>query len=203
MIVQAATIAARASRIARIAAPPGNDADDPPHHAAAASPCPSFESIYRDHHAAIGGYIFRRTGDTHATDDLLAEVFLSALRAYPRYRDRGVPIRAWLLRIATNAVNRWTRTRRRHRWLTFAGRGITTAPSPISQEGDAAPDLESAREALLALPPKHQSVLALHYLEGLSVGEVARILNISEGTVKSRLSRARDAMRRQLIGVEP
>lgn len=170
-------------------APAAPDAANPPSRA-------PFEHVYRDHYAAIGGYIYRRTGDAHATEDLVAEVFLAALRAYPRYQDRGLPIRAWLLRIATNAVNKWARTRRRGRWLIFAGRGATD----VAAAAGAAADARASREAMLALSPAHQAVLALHYLEGLSVEETAGVLGVSEGTVKSRLSRAREALRRRLGG---
>jgi RNA polymerase sigma-70 factor (ECF subfamily) len=53
---------------------------------------------------------------------------------------------------------------------------------------------------LLSLPPRLQSVLSLHYLEGLNVEEVARVLGVRPGTVKSRLSRARDALRARFGG---
>ena len=60
---------------------------------------------------AIARYVYRRVGDGHVTEDLVADVFVSAMQAFARYRHNGVPLRAWLYRIATNRVNRWARLR--------------------------------------------------------------------------------------------
>ena len=73
----------------------------------------AFALLYRRYYPAIAGYIYRRVGDRHTAEDLVAEVFLAALRHLPRYRYRGVPVRAWFYRIATNEVNRWARKRGR------------------------------------------------------------------------------------------
>ena len=161
----------------------------------------AFAEIYRRNCHAITGYILRRIGDRHATDDLVAEVFLTAMRALPRYRYRGIPLRAWLYRIATNTVNRWAT---RNTWRNKVSLGLDhhtdeslSATTPSGEE-DAA-NVDRARRAMLMLSPKLQSVLALHYLEDLSVEEVAAVLGCRVGTVKSRLSRARDALRERLL----
>jgi RNA polymerase sigma factor (sigma-70 family) len=60
-------------------------------------------------------------GDTHAGEDLVAEVFIAAMRSIRRYQRRGLPFRSWLYRIATNAVNRWSRKQRRAAWLGLIG----------------------------------------------------------------------------------
>ena len=118
---------------------------------------------------------------------------MAALRWLPRYHHRGVPFRGWLYRIATNTANRWARRRPRHEALHADRPAVLTVDSPERS------DLrERARRALLAMPPKYQAVLALHYLEGLSVDEVAAILGCRAGTVKSRLSRAREQLRARL-----
>lgn len=152
----------------------------------------SFGLLYRRHYPAIAGYLLRRTGDTHLAEDLAAEVFLNAWRGLSGYRDRGVPFRAWLYRIATNAANRWAR---RHR------RGILVARLAARREGDhtadpatASPETRVAHSALLRIHPNHQAVLVLHHVEGLSIDEVARALGTRPGTVKSRLARARAAL---------
>lgn len=155
----------------------------------------AFAELYRRHYAAIGSYLLRRSGDVHATEDMLSEVFLSALRGIRKYKSRGAPFQHWLYRIATNVANKWAR---KHR-VRF-------------EHIDEQPDIADARElehtesgvdprvqrAVLALAVKHQAVLMLHYVEGLGIDEVAHVLGCRPGTVKSRLSRARDALAARL-----
>ncbi|MHC5003022.1 MAG: RNA polymerase sigma factor [Planctomycetota bacterium] len=152
----------------------------------------AFAALYRAHYPAVAGYVMRRIGDRHLADDLVADVFLSALRALPAYRHRGLPFRAWLLRIATNRVNRWAR-RERRRGPVPAG-----APDGAVEDAPAADDAELARTALLGLPPRYQAVLSMHYLEGMPLRSIAIVLGCREGTVKSRLARGREALRREL-----
>jgi RNA polymerase sigma-70 factor (ECF subfamily) len=125
---------------------------------------------------------------------MLAEVFLAALQSLKHFRARGVPLRFWLYRIATNAANQ--------RWRELARRAEeTNGPDADAQAGSACPSEElersearqSAQRALLALPPDLQDVLSLYYFQDLPVEDVARVLECPVGTVKSRLSRARDA----------
>lgn len=157
----------------------------------------AFAQLYRRHYDAIAGYVYRRVGDAHVTEDLVADVFLAMVRWLPRYRRRGVPFRAWLYRIATNAVNRWARTQRK-RAMTSLDVEFTVPPAARAVWRNGEIDPELARLVMLSLSPKHQAVLSLHYLEGLPVEEVATVLGCRTGTVKSRLSRARDALRGQL-----
>ncbi len=157
----------------------------------------AFAELYRQHYRALSNYVFRRTGDAHATEDLVADVFLIVLRTLPRYRYRGVPLRFWLLRIATNAVNRWVRRRARRDTEVLDTDGLPD-PKANPAGADGQIDQERARIALLSLKPKHQAVLSLHYLEGLAVKEVSAVIGCRVGTVKSRLARARDALRQKL-----
>jgi len=154
----------------------------------------AFATLYRRHYQPIGRYIFRRVGDRHLTDDLLADVFMIALRNLYRYRYRGLPFRSWLYRIATNRVNRWARRARK--------RMVRQLDTPLADERIAPPDAaiksDEAREALLKLAPKYQAALVLHYIEGMSITDVATVCGCRTGTVKSRLSRGRDALRQYL-----
>lgn len=158
----------------------------------------AFALIYRRHYAMIAGYLYRRTGDPHVTEDLAADVFLTALRYLPRYRHRGVPLKAWLYRIATTTVNRWARRQRLRRMKPLGLIDGANEPTAAAGPTDRALETEIARRAMLAISPKHQAVLSLHYLEGLSLEDIAAILGCRVGTVKSRLSRGRDALRAKL-----
>ena len=153
----------------------------------------AFGHLYRSHYPAIVGCLYRRTGDAHTAEDLAADAFLAAFKALPRYRITEVPLRIWLLRIATNAANRWSRDRQKLKLTRIAMVPLAAGPA-----GERQAAMEEAQAALLALAPDHQAVISLHYLESLPVEDVGAVLGCPAGTVKSRLARARDAMRAEL-----
>ena len=145
--------------------------------------------LFRQHYSAIATYIRRRIGNHAVADDLTSEVFLTMVRCVPRYRITVAPFRAWLYRLATNQVNSWA-SRQSHR----AWKELYDHPAP-SREVDEAEEAEYLRSALFTLPVHYQSVLALHYLEEMSVETVAQVLGCAVGTVKSRLARGREMLK--------
>ena len=157
----------------------------------------AFGVLYERYRPMLLDHVYRRTGDIHATEDLVADVFMIVMRSLPRYRCRGVPLRFWMLRIATNAVNRWARRKQRRATAALDADQLAdiAAPSTPGELRD-----ERFTTALLALPPRYQTVLSLYHLDGLSVKETASVLGCREGTVRSRLTRARDALRVKLNG---
>jgi len=150
--------------------------------------------LYRLHNQAISAHVTRRVGSHADVDDLVAETFLTMVRYLPRFKWTGAPFRAWLYRLATNQVNRWAN--RKRRWAVEQLRNDTAGQSEPS--GSGGHDVERLRLAMLTLAPRYQSVLSLHYMEEMSVAEIAQVLGCRNGTVKSRLSRGRDALRRLL-----
>ncbi|MEQ8850235.1 MAG: RNA polymerase sigma factor [Phycisphaerales bacterium] len=159
----------------------------------------AFGQLYRAHYPLIAGYLYRRTGDQALAEDLAAETFIAAWRALPRFRHRGVGIRAWLLRIATNQANAAAR-RARPRVAAERGASVpeSTRPAPPNEWDD-------LHAALDTLSTDHRDVVALVHFESLSVAQAAEVLGVATGTVKSRLARARDALRVELerTGVLP
>jgi len=154
----------------------------------------ALSELYRLHFRAIATHVHRRIGKEADADDVVAETFLAMVRYLPRFLWTGVPFRVWLYRLATNQVNCWAKQRRR--WLVEQLRSETACRE--EQIESANHDVERLRLALLALPPRFQSVLSLHYLEELPTAEVAQVLGCRIGTVKSRLSRGRESLRRLL-----
>ncbi|MEZ6242249.1 MAG: RNA polymerase sigma factor [Phycisphaerales bacterium] len=149
----------------------------------------AYSRLYRRHYRTVAGYLYRRIGDEHAAEDLASETFIAAWQALPRYRHTGAPFSAWLLRIATNKANAWARSNRR-RGATLPPPTMDDAEAPAARE-----ELDLLYLALRALSPDHQSVIALVHFESMSMAHAAAVLGVREGTVKSRLSRARDALR--------
>lgn len=157
----------------------------------------AFAELYRRHYPAIQRYLRRRLGDPELVEDVVAETFMGALRSLGRYRDRGLPFRSWLYRIATVQASQ---ARRRAARIAMA----RLEEEPGRSDPEESPSAEVVRAALLQLPARHQAVIALHYFEGLDVAQVAQTLGVRPGTVKSRLSRGREVLRRRLerLGVK-
>lgn len=147
--------------------------------------------LYHLHEPRISAYVVRRVGNVHEAEDIVANVFMAMVKQLPKYRSGKTPFIAWLYRIATNEIN-WFFRKRRVRGL------FAPIEDVADSRRDASDDGEEVRQALLKLPIKFQSVLSLHYLEQLSVAEIAGVLNIAEGTVKSRLSRGRSLLKNRL-----
>ena len=153
----------------------------------------AFAQLYRAHYPAVAGYLYRRTGDTHIAEDLVSEVFISVLRYLPRYRQRNIPFKYWLYRIATNKANRWAKKHKRSAKNIQYNEAIV---DPASESDlNTRQDSQRAINALLNLPPNFQSVIALYHIEELSIEQISLVLKCKPGTVKSRLSRARQALR--------
>lgn len=154
-------------------------------------------ALYERHAPAIHSYLHRRLGDRDLVDDALSETFASMVQQLPRFELRGLPFRSWLYRLAEGSVSRARRARSLAASQPMQDMEWASAESTdeaVIQRERAA----TARRALLRIAPKYQAALALHYLEGLDLGAIARVLGIRRGTVKSRLARGRVALRRQL-----
>ena len=81
-------------------------------------------ALYERYAAGVHAFVYRRTGDSILADDITAETFVRVLQAsIGRYEDRGLPVTAWLLRIATNAVV--SHARRDHPWVTTDTLAVT------------------------------------------------------------------------------
>ncbi len=178
----------------------------------------AFNRLVEERSGDIYALLYRLTEDREEARDLTQETFLQAFRNIAHFRG-DADLRTWLYRIAVNqARNRWRWWRRRHRDQTFsldAPRGGAhgddaglTIGAQLSDRREGDPEqLALARErervllaALHSLSRVYREVVVLRDIEGLSYEEVAAALEISVGTVKSRLSRGRTELRRRLEG---
>src|SRR5262245_23654400 len=99
---------------------------------------PDFREVYEALYQPVADYLYRRLGDRHDTEDSLHDVFLAVYRALGRFRDRGVPLRHWVFRIANRAAGR--RLRRRQLELRALQRGLAARPASTTPDLGAVAD---------------------------------------------------------------
>ena len=141
-------------------------------------------------------YACRLTGSGEAAWEVTQEAWLGIIRGLSRLNDPA-RFRPWAYRIVTNKANDWLARNVKSR--TPAEPAHDRRDSAESVEIDARLDLE---EALPRLSAPSRAVLTLHYLEDFALAEVARVLHVPRGTVKSRLHAARDELRSLLTEPE-
>jgi RNA polymerase sigma-70 factor (ECF subfamily) len=172
----------------------------------------AFEEWVADRSGEIYGLLFRLTENSEEARDLTQETFLRAFQSIGRFRGEA-DLRTWIYRIAINqARNRWRWWRRRRRDSTVsldATQGQTNQPlmatlvetSENPEQQTLAHEREVAlRAALQKLGVSYRETVILRDIDGFSYEEIAATLGINVGTVKSRLARGRQELRRRLEG---
>jgi RNA polymerase sigma factor (sigma-70 family) len=164
----------------------------------------SFSLIVERHATSVFRYLASRV-DRSTSEDLLADVFEVAFKARRRYDTRRENALPWLLGIANNAVRHHRRSQVRHasmvrRVTQLHGHSnkISEATDGVATTAELNDEMQCVRRALAALNDRHRQVLVLSAGLGLSYEEIAQSLDIRIGTVRSRLSRARQRLRELL-----
>ena len=158
----------------------------------------SFEAAFEAEFAPLHRYLSRRVGGSTA-DELAAETFAVAFRNWERL-DPERPVRPWLYGIAANLMrHHWRKERRMLRACARTGVDPVFADDDEAVErADADARSRELATALAGLRPDEREILLLHAWAGLTDTEIAHALAVPLGTVKSRLSRARDKLRNRL-----
>jgi len=135
-------------------------------------------------------------GDEHEAEDLCQATFLELCRSIGRFEGRS-SLYTWLYRILLNLYYRRLRRRRLER-QSMAEAVPTETAAPPGVLPEEAERCQQLRQAIQDLPRIYQTVVVLHYLEDRSTVEIAAILGVPAGTVRSRLCLARGMLRRRL-----
>ncbi len=161
----------------------------------------AFRHLVHRHHERVRNLLFAIFHDEHLVEDLAQEVFIKAYEALPSFRFES-SFYTWLYRIAINKGRDEMRRRKLRRFFSLqqlddgarAELEARVAEKPADLD---APDLVAL--GLRTLPDHQREVVIMKDLQGFSYEEIADILHIEVGTVKSRLSRARTALK-QVLG---
>lgn len=157
---------------------------------------PAFDQLFRRYWDRLRGFFVRRLADRGRAEELAQDTFLVVFRAASRYEQRAL-FRTYLYAIALRVL-RAERRRARLRALFFL-------PAGTKEPAGACPDEETLwiREGLGRLGRKDHEVLLLREYEQLSYAEIGALLGLPLNTVRSRLFRAREALREILVSEKP
>ena len=154
----------------------------------------AWEPLMLAHQQAVFRFAYLLLGDADDAEDIAQETFLRGWRALRTF-DSTRPLRPWLLTIAANLAT--NRRRSMGRYLAALVRAFRDEPKSLTTEEKNLQhtDADELWRAVKHLEERDQQIIYLRFFLNLSVSETAEALNIAEGTVKSRLSRALEKLR--------
>lgn len=146
----------------------------------------AFGKLYEEYVERIFNYVYYRTGNQHDAEDLTARVFFRAMRRIPQYQERGLPVSAWLYRIAHNLVANWHRDRGRRPEISL-DEGYTGIPHSEHPEITLLhiEEQDHLLRIIRDLPADRQQLIILKFVEHMSNSEIGLIMGKTEGAVKS------------------
>ncbi len=172
----------------------------------------AYDELVRVYHASIFHVAYRMLGDSAEASDVVQEIFLKVFRNIGGFKGEAA-LKTWIFRIALSEIlNRLRWWRRRYRFATVSlddhpatngngrnGRYVADS-KPTPEEVLESKEQETAiQRALSKLSSDHRSIIVLRDIEGFSYSEIADVLGISIGTVKSRIARARGDLKKSLM----
>src|ERR1051326_5951905 len=169
----------------------------------------AYDELVRNYHAQMFHVAFRMLGDAGEAADVVQEIFLKVFRNINGFKGESA-LKTWMFRIALSEILnrlRWWKRRYRHATVSLDddhngnGNEFTVSdlrPTPEEALQQRVQEI-AIQQALAKLSGDHRSIVILRDIEGFSYGEIADVLGISSGTVKSRLARARADLKKALI----
>jgi len=148
-----------------------------------------FEALVQPHLTSAFRVAFLIVHDYHLAQDAVQEALWEAYKSLYRYDKRkGTSFRAWFIKIVTHrALNMVRRKKNTEEYLDSIDPGQNPLESILQKEKE-----QQIWRAIQMMTLKHRSVVILYYYEEFSIAEIAKILGVLEGTVKSRLHKARN-----------
>jgi len=156
----------------------------------------AFEELVVRWQKRLWHYAFRATGSEPASWDIVQETWIGIIKSIRKLEDSAV-FPKWAFKILNNKCTDWLRKRQRQSSLN--GKLVELDQSEFGQKQNSSEKVESLWAAVEKLSPDRKALLTLRYHEDFDINQIAEILNVPEGTVKSRLHRTLNELR-QIMG---
>ena len=157
--------------------------------------------LYEHYYERVARYIAARTANRDLAEDMACEVFLRAVESIGSYRERGVPLRAWLFRIAHNLVIDHYRRSAHRRTVPIDEVMEIAGRSDPAAEVEHTLSMEQVNAMMERLNPAQREVIALRFMGGLSAEEAGAIMDRTAGAIRELQRTALKALR-GLLGPE-
>ena len=168
----------------------------------------AFEELVKQHEKSVYNICLRMTGDPEEAFDLSQEAFIKAWHAISLFQFDS-RFTTWICRIAANTCIDYLRKQKKHKNFSLTSlddedneyqRDIADSEFDPAVMAEKTADREAVQNAFRALPDQDRIILSLRAVEDMSYQEIGDALNLKPGTVKSRLARAREKIRRSFDG---
>ena len=160
--------------------------------------CPDLESMMRTYGNDVLRTAYMYVKDIHTAEDIFQEVFIKADRNKEGFRGES-SVKTWLIRITVNACKDYLKSAYNRRVTPLQEFQENALMSENDFDGiERKETQQEVRNAVMSLPEAHRDVVLCVYFQGMTVPEAAKALGLAEGTVKSRLSRAKDKLKQLL-----
>ncbi|MXY21871.1 MAG: RNA polymerase sigma factor [Dehalococcoidia bacterium] len=161
----------------------------------------AFELLLDRHRSALARTAYLVTRDRESVQDVVQEALIQIWRDLPSYRPFG-SFRGWMMKILLNKARKHYRKRVVETVALETAAGIPDNDRSPEEAAELEEAARHMRQALECLTENHREVLILRYYSEFTIPEIAKVLGLREGTVKSRLSRALDRLQQALTDPE-
>ena len=151
-------------------------------------------SLYEEYYDRIAHYVYVRIGDKSEAEDIASEVFLKALESLRTYEERGLPMQAWLFKIARNMVVDHLRKATKYKKIPIETVEINDESDP-QKTAETNIEMEKVAIAMQQLTDAQKEVIQLRFFGGLNSREVSVLLNKSDGAVREMQRAALEKLR--------
>ena len=162
----------------------------------------AFAALYDKCIEQVYRHVYYRTPSQSDAEDITQEVFIRAWKAINKYKKTGAPFVAWLLAIAHNLIVDYYKARKKLVSLEEAAAFSQTDETSPEAMTEASLNRSYIKNAIFKLKGEKQKVILMRFIDGFSYGEIAKVLNKSEGAVRVIQYRALNDLRRVLTGSE-